>query len=164
MKMGETCLSLLGCLALLGCMEAVRPQSRTASKDFRQIVETEVKETIHDYMAGFSAAKCDDVSTVSKFARDGMIFVTKGDVFRVPLADYEQGLRERVCGWVSHSGVVDSVTVDALSRDVAVAAWLYHDEVKLKSVEIKRYKGSALMTLVHSSNGWKITSTMSAEE
>jgi hypothetical protein len=115
-------------------------------------------------MAGFSAAKCNDVSTVSKFARDGMIYVTKGGVFTVPLADYEQGLRDRVCGWVSHSGVVDSVTVDALSRDVAVAAWTYHDEAELKSGEIKRYKGSTLMTLVRSSDGWKITSTMSAQE
>ncbi len=164
MKSGKPCLSLLGCLALLGCTETVRAQSQSVPEDFRQVVEREVSATIHDFMAGFSAAKCDDVSTVSKFARDGMIYVMKDGFFIIPLADYEQGLRDRVCGWVSHSGVVDSVTVDPLSRDVAVAAWMYHDEVKLKSGEIKRYKGSTLMTLVRSSDGWKITSTMSAEE
>lgn len=162
MKMGETSLSVLGCLILLGCTGEGRPHSRTASEDFRPIVEREVKATIHEYMAGFSAAKCNDVSPVSKFARDGMIYVTNGDVYTVPLADYEQGLRDRVCGWVSHSGVVDSVTVDGLSRDVAVAAWTYHDEVKLKSGEIRRYKGTTLMTLVRFPEGWKITSTMSA--
>jgi ketosteroid isomerase-like protein len=164
MKIGESCLSLLGCLALLGCTETDRPHSRIASEDFRPIVQSEVGATIHDYMAGFSAAKCNDVSTVSKFARDGMIYVMKDDVFTIPLADYEQGLRDRVCSWESHAGVVDSVTVDALSRDIAVAAWTYHDEAKLKSGEIKRYKGSALMTLVRSADGWKITSTMSAQE
>jgi ketosteroid isomerase-like protein len=164
MKSGRLCLSLLGCLVLIGCTKTVRPHSQFVSEDFRPIVESEVRATIHDYMAAFSAAKCNDVSMVSKFARDGMIYVMKDGVFTIPLADYEQGLRDRVCGWVSHSGVVDSVTVDPLSRDVAVAAWIYHDEVKLKSGEIKRYKGSALMTLVRSSDGWKITSTMSAEE
>jgi hypothetical protein len=30
-------------------------------------------------MAGFSAAKCADVTTVSKLVRDGMIYVTKND-------------------------------------------------------------------------------------
>jgi hypothetical protein len=164
MKVGEACLGLFGCLALTGCAEAVRSHPQTASDDFRQSVDREVKATIHDYMAGFSTAKCDDVSTVSKFVRDEMIYVTESSVFTVPLADYEQGLRDRVCGWTSHSGVVDSVTVDALSRDVAVAAWLYHDEVRLNSGEIRRYKGSTLMTLVRSVDGWKITSTMSANE
>jgi ketosteroid isomerase-like protein len=164
MTSGKPCLSLLGCLVLLGCTENVRSQSQLVSEDFRQIVESEVSATIYDYMAAFSAAKCNDVSMVSRFARDGMIYVMKDGVFTIPLADYEQGLRDRVCGWVSHSGVVDSVTVDPLSRDVAVAAWTYHDEVKLKSGEIKRYKGSTLMTLVRSADGWKITSTMSADE
>jgi len=115
-------------------------------------------------MAGFSAAKCTDVSTVSQFVRDKMIYVTANDVFIVSLTDYEQGLRDRVCGWVKHTGTVDSVTVDVLSQDVAVAAWLYHDEVKLNSGETRRYKGSTLMTLIRVANGWKITSTMSNGE
>ncbi len=164
MKTSKTLLGLLGCLALMGCSGAVRPQTRETPDDFRQVVEEEINATIHAYMAGFSAAKCNDVSPVSKFVRDGMIFVTESDVFTIPLAEYEQGLRDRVCSWVNHTGVVDSVTVDALSRDVAVAAWLYHDEVKLDSGEIRRYRGSSLMTLVRSVNGWKITSTMSAQE
>ncbi len=112
-------------------------------------------------MAGFSSAKCNDVSTVSRFVRDSMLYVTEQDVFTVSLADYEQGLRERVCGWVSHTGAVDSVTVDALSQDVAVAGWRYHDEVKLTSGEVRRYSGSTLMTLIRSPRGWQISSTMS---
>lgn len=164
MKLGETCVCLLGCLGLMGCAEVFRSHPQTVSDDVRQSIDREVKATIHDYMAGFSTAKCDDVSTVSKFVRDEMIYVTETDVFTVPSTDYEQGLRDRVCGWTSHSGVVDSVTVDVLSRDVAVAAWLYHDEVKLNSGEIRRYRGSTLMTLVRSLDGWKITSTMSANE
>jgi ketosteroid isomerase-like protein len=164
MKTGKTFLGLLGCLAVMGFSSAVQPQTREVPADARQAVEKEIKETIHDFMAGFSAAKCTDVSAVSRFVRDGMIYVTNRDVFTIPLSDYEQGLRDRVCSWVSHAGVVDSVTVDVLSRDVAVAAWRFHDEVKLNSGEMRRYKGSTLMTLVRAEDGWKITSTMSAEE
>lgn len=164
MRAEVTFLGLLGCLTVMGCSSAVQTQPREITADSRQAVEKEVKATIHDFMAGFSAAKCTDVSAVSKFVRDGMIYVTNSDVFTIPLSDYEQGLRDRVCSWVSHTGFVDSVTVDALSRDVAVAAWRFHDEVKLNSGEMRRYKGSTLMTLVRSEDGWKITSTMSAEE
>lgn len=164
MRTGATLLGLLGCLALMGCAHEVRPQAREIPDEVRQAIEEEVAATIRAFMAGFSAAKCEDVSTVSRFVRNEMIYVSKEAVFTVPLADYEQGLRERVCGWASHAGVVDSVTVDALSRDVAVAAWQYHDEVQLKSGETRHFKGSTLMTLVRSANGWKISSTMSAEE
>ena len=162
--MRETCFAFLACLVLIGCTEAPRPHSQEVLDDFRPLVEKEVATTIREFMAGFSSAKCDDVTTVSRFVRDGMIYATKGNVFTIPLADYEQGLRDRVCSWTSHSGVVDSLTVDALSRNVAVAAWLYHDEAKLKTGETQRYKGSTLMTLVRSSDGWKITSTMSIQE
>jgi hypothetical protein len=164
MTMDQLRVRLLGCIALIGCTKADPPHSRPAPDDFRQIVEREVKATIHDYMAGFSAAKCTDVSTVSKFVRDGMIFVTEGNVFTIPLPEYEQGLRDRVCSWRSHTGVVDSVAVDPLTPDIAVAAWLYHDEVTLNSGESRRYKGSVLMTLVRSVDGWKISSTMSVTE
>ena len=164
MKTSDACRGLLVCLALLGCSDADRPQPRPASDDSRQVVEREIEATIRAFMAGFSAAKCTDVSTVSQFVRDKMIYVTANDVFIVSLTDYEQGLRDRVCGWVKHTGTVDSVTVDVLSQDVAVAAWLYHDEVKLNSGETRRYKGSTLMTLIRVANGWKITSTMSNGE
>jgi ketosteroid isomerase-like protein len=115
-------------------------------------------------MSGHTAARCDDVTPVSRLVKDGMIFVTASKIVAVPLAQTEQELRDMVCRWESHTGTVDSVTVDVLGRDIAVAAWLYHDQVKLKSGEIKRYKGSALMTLVRSVDGWKITSTMAANE
>jgi ketosteroid isomerase-like protein len=160
----QSFLGLVGSLAMMSCTQGIRSRTPEAPEDFRPIVKQEVAATIHAYMAGFSAAKCEDVRTVSKFVRDDMIYVAKSDVFTIPLADYEQGLRDRVCTWVSHSGVVDSVTVDALSRDVAVAAWLYHDEVKLISGEIQRYRGSTLMTLVRTADGWKISSTMSTQD
>ncbi len=164
MKVALRCLCVLGCLSLTGCAEADRPHSPQEQGDYRSVVDREVATTIREFMAGFSAATCDDVTAVSRFIRDGMIFVNESDVFTVSLADYEQGLRDRVCDWKSHAGVVDSITVDALSRDVAVAAWRYHDEVRLDSGELQRYKGSTLMTLVRSGDGWKISSTMSALE
>ena len=163
MKTGAIYLGLLACLVVGGCSREAQRQSPAVAEDFHKLVQDEVTATIHAFMAGFSAAKCSDVSTVSKLVRDNMIYATANDIFTVSLSDYEQGLRERACGWVSHTGVVDSVTVDALSRDIAAAAWKYHDEVKLKSGEIKRYKGITLMTLVRSVNGWVITSTMSSE-
>jgi hypothetical protein len=164
MRMRNTLLCLLACLALVGCTQAVRSGALDVSNASRLRVEKEVTAVIHGYMAGYTTARCDDVTPVSKFVRDQMIYVTSTEVIRVPFADTERELRDMICGRASHAGTVDSVTVDVLSPDVAVAAWLYHDEVKLKSGEIKRSKGSALMTLVRSPDGWKITSTMAAYE
>lgn len=147
------------CIALTGYSQ--KPPVKTA--DFQTAVKKEVEATIRSFMAGFSIAKCDDVTPVTRFVRDKMIYVGEKDIYTVSFADYEQGVRDRVCGWVSHSGVVESVVVDALSKDVAVAAWLFQDEFKLKSGEIKKVKGSVLMTLVKSADGWKITSTKSTE-
>lgn len=149
---------------MVGCTPALRPHSQQVTDASRSIVEREVTAVIRSYMAGYTAARCEDVTPVTKLVRDPMMYVTASKVVWVPLAEEERELREMVCGWVSHSGTVDSVTVDVLSPDVAVAGWLYHDEVKLKSGEIKRYKGSALMTLVRSGDGWKIAATMAANE
>jgi hypothetical protein len=148
------------CFAVTGYSQ----KSPVKTSDFQSVVEKEVESTVRSFLAGFSTAKCDDVSSVSTFVRDNMIYVVEKDIYTVTLADYEQGVRDRACKWVSHSGVVESVVVDALSRDTAVAAWLYHDEVKSKSGEIKKTRGSVLMTLIRSGNGWKITSTMSLDK
>jgi hypothetical protein len=162
MRLGETCLYLFCFLAVIGCTQAARARPHEAQDDFRPTVEREVSSVIRNYMAGYDAARCDDVTPVSKLVRDSMIYVTKSEIIAVPLAATERELRDTVCGRVSHTGIVDSIVVDALSRDIAVAAWLYHDEVKLKSGETKRSRGSALMTLIRSADGWKITSTMAA--
>lgn len=162
--MREMCLCMLSCCVLAGCNRALQPEAQEVRSDFHPTVEKEVAAVIRAYMAGHSTARCNDVTPVSKFVRDGMIFVTKSEIRSIPLTATERDLKDMVCGWDSHAGIVDSVVVDALSRDIAVAAWLYHDEVRLKSGEIKRYKGSALMTLVRSAEGWKITSTMAAYE
>jgi len=151
---------LFSCFAVVGCTT----HSQTLPDASRLIVEREVTAVIHGYMAGYTATRCDDVTPVSKFVRDRMLYVTANKVVWVPLAETERETRDMVCSWVSHSGTVDSVTVDVLSPDVAVAGWLYHDEVKFKTGEIKRYKGSALMTLVRSADGWKIAATMAANE
>lgn len=148
------------CFAVTGYSQ----NSQVKNADFQSVVKKEVESTIRSFLAGFGTAKCDDVTPVSKFVRDNMIYVVAKDIYTVSLADYEQGVRDRACKWVSHSGEVESVVVDALSRDTAVAAWLYHDEVKSKSGEIKKTRGSVLMTLIKSDKGWKITSTMSLDE
>ncbi len=157
---------ILASLAISLCFTATaysqKPKVKTA--DFQDVVKKEVESTIRSFFAGFGTAKCDDVTPVSKFVRDNMIYVVDKDIYTVSLADYEQGLRDRVCNWVSHSGEIESVVVDALSKDTAVAAWLYHDEVKSKSGEIKKVRGSVLMTLIRSAKGWKITSTLSLDE
>jgi hypothetical protein len=160
MKKRDLWLCLFSCFAVVGCTT----HSQTLPDASRLIVEREVTAVIHGYMAGYTAARCDDVTPVSKFVRDRMLDVTASKVVWVPLAETERETRDMVCSWVSHSGTVDSVTVDVLSPDVAVAGWLYHDEVKFKTGEIKRYKGSALMTLVRSADGWKIAATMAANE
>lgn len=155
-----TFLAISLCFAATGY--AQKPQAKTP--DFHSAVKKEVESTVRSFFAGFGAIKCADVTPVSKFVRDNMIYVVAKDIYTVPLADYEKGLRDRACGWVSHSGEVESVVVDVLNKDTAVAAWLYHDEVKSKSGEIKKTRGSVLMTLIRSAKGWKITSTMSMDE
>jgi len=158
--------TILALLALSLCFAATgySQKSQAKTSDFQSDVKKEVDSTIRAYLAGFGAAKCDDVTPVSKFVRDNMIYVLAKDIYTVSLADYEQGVRDRACKWISHSGEVESVVVDVLSRENAVAAWLYHDEVKLKSGEIKKTRGSVLMTLIRTAKGWKITSTMSLDE
>lgn len=148
------------CLVVAGY--AQKPQGKTG--DFQNVVKKEVESTIRSFLAGFGKAKCEDVTPVSKFVRDHMIYVVAKDIYTLSLADYEQGVRDRACKWVSHAGVVESVVVDALTRDTAVAAWMYHDEVTSKSGEIKKTRGSVLMTLIRSGKRWKITSTMSLDE
>jgi len=162
MSSGRGYLFVLGSLIAVGCTHPLRPGPEEVPHDIRAAVEREVTAVIHSYMAGYTAARCDDVTPVSRLVKDGMIYVTANKIVAVPLAQTEQELRDMVCLWERHTGTVDSVTVDVLDQDIAVAAWLYHDQVKLKSGEIKHYKGSALMTLVRSADGWKITSTMAA--
>ena len=140
------------------------PSHQAVPDRVRVNVEREVTAVIHAYKSGHTAARCNDVTPVSKLVKDGMIFVTASKVVAITLAQTERELRTMVCGWASHTGTVDSVTVDVLDQNIAVAAWLYHGEEKLKSGEIKRYKGSALITFVRSSDGWKISSTMAALE
>lgn len=164
MRRRDLGLYLIGCFGVVGCSQNNHARPHEITDDIRSTVTREVTSVIHGYMAGFTAARCDDVTPVSKFVADGMLFATSSKIVHVPLADTEQELRDMVCGWASHTGTVDSVVVDVLSPHIAVAAWLYHDEVTLKSGETKQYKGSALMTLVHSVDGWKITSTMAAYE
>ena len=152
-------LSLLACFALNGCAKTNSPGNVT-NEDFRPIVEKEIEAAIRGYFGGFTTSTCENVSPVSKFIRDDMIFVTEKDIFTIPIEDYEHGLRERICSWARHTGVINSIKVDVLGRDVGVEAWLYDDTVFLKSGETSRTKGSVLMTLVRDGEGWKITSAM----
>ena len=150
---------ILWCVAVTSYSQSVPSKSPLKTPDFQSVVKNEVETTIRSYMSGFSSAKCNNVTPVSKFVRDDMIYVGSNYIYTISLSEYEEGLRELVCGWVSHSGTVDSIVVEALSMDVAVAAWLYHDEYKLKSGKVEKVKGSVLMTLVRSPDGWKITAT-----
>ena len=160
MKIFWVSLILSFCFVVTG--HAQKSQGKTG--DFQTVVKKEVESAVRSFFAGFGTAKCDDVTPVTKFIRDNPIYVAEKDIYTITHAEYEEGVRERVCGWTSHLGVVDSIVVDPLSKDIAVAAWVYHDEIKLKSGEIKKARGSGLMTFVRSTTGWKMTSTTSAEQ
>lgn len=147
-------------LALLGCAS---PAPRTEHASYEAAVKSEVEQTIRTYFAGFSAASCSDGTAVSRFARDPVIYVVDTEVFDVSASDYEDGVRQRACKWNSHGGGVDSVQVEAMSKDAAFAAWTYHDDIALKTGVRRQTKGAVLMTLMKTSQGWKITSTKASE-
>lgn len=159
MNLRTTCLFVVCCIALTGCTTGRLSTQPETQGDFHHLVESEVRATISAFMNGFSSSTCEDVSPVTKHVRDQMIDVDSGGVTTISHHVYEQGLKGMICDWSSHTGIVDRIVVDALSRDVAVAAWTYRDEVKMKSGKTQQYNGSALMTLVRLEDGWKITST-----
>jgi ketosteroid isomerase-like protein len=147
-------------LLVSGCTSTA---TRGASASYEAAVKTEVEQTIRTYFAGFSAASCTDGTAVSRFARDPVIYVLETEVFEVSGADYEDGVRQRACNWNSHGGDVDSVKVEAMSKDAALAAWTYHDDIALKTGVRRQTNGAVLMTLVKTPQGWKITSTKASE-
>jgi len=156
-------LALASCLSLAGYADGGEHNKGAAPTDSQAEVQREVEGTVRSFLSGFALATCTDPTPVSKFARDPMLYVLEKDVVTVSLQDYEEGVRSRACSWTSHTGGVDSVVVDALSRDIAVAAWTYHDEIQLKTGEALKTTGAVLMTLVRTADGWKITSTKSSE-
>ena len=146
-----------------GCSDSARTSQAKPALEDPGWVQSEVERTIRDFFGGFGVATCKDGSAVSRFARDPSIHVDDTEVFTVSLADYESGVRARACKWRSHGGGVDSIEVDALSHDVAVAAWTYHDDIMLNTGERRQTKGAVLMTLVRSAGAWKITSSKTTE-
>lgn len=137
--------------------------SLTDPPDYQLSVKQEVEATIRGFFDGFGKATCTDGEPVAKFARDPMTFVLKDDIYEIPRAEYEKGVRDLACTWKSHDGVVKSVVVEALGPKSAVAAWTYRDDIVLKSGELKNSNGATLMTLVKTDAGWRITSTKTTE-
>jgi ketosteroid isomerase-like protein len=147
-------------LILSGC---TNPATRGAYATYELAVKSEVEQTIRTYFAGFSAVTCSDGTAVSRFARDPVVYVLDAEVFDVSASDYEDGVRQRACKWSSHGGGVDSVHVEAMSKDSAFAAWTYHDDIALKNGDRRQTRGAVLMTLMRTADGWKITSTKASE-
>jgi hypothetical protein len=146
-----------------GCSHSAGTSQASLASELQAEVEREVERTIRAFFRGFSVATCTDGSAVSQFARNPSIYVDDTEVFTVSLSDYESGVRARACKWRSHGGGVDSIVVDALSDNVAMAAWTYHDDIMLNTGQRRQTKGAVLMTLVRSASGWKITSSKTTE-
>lgn len=146
-----------------GCLHSASTSQARPTLEIQTEVQLEVKRTIRAFFGGFGVATCTDGSAASQFVRDPSIYVDDTEVFPVSLSDFEGGVRARACKWRSHVGGVDSIVVDALSHDVAMADWTYHDDIMLNTGERRRTKGAVLMTLVRSASAWKITSIKTTE-
>ena len=155
-------LALLSSCFSAGCAhsEAV---SRNNAADYESSVKREVEATIRGFFDGFGKATCTDGKPVAKYARDPMTFVLKSDIYEIPWAEYEKGVRDLACTWKKHDGVVKSVLVEPFGPTAAVAAWTYRDDILLNSGEIRNSNGATLMTLIKTDAGWRITSTKTTE-
>ena len=155
-------LAMLTAISTAGCASP-DAFSRSDAPDFQASVKSEVEATVRDFFDGFRKASCTDGRPVSKHVRDPMMFVLKDDIYVIPRAEHEKGVRDLACTWQKHDGVVKTVIVEPLGPNAAVAAWTYRDDIVLKSGELRNSNGAVLMTLVKASSGWLITSTKTTE-
>ena len=126
--------------------------------------EEQVKASVRAFFDGMSAATCQDGSPVSRLAKDNTIYVLETEIYRVPHAEYEQGVRQRACNWKKHDGGVDDVIVEVHALNVATAAWTFHDIITRKDGSVRRSKGAVMQTWVKEKSGWQIAATKSSED
>ena len=131
---------------------------------FERQVEQEVTAAVHAFFNGFSTATCEDGASVSSLAKDNTIYVMEADIYRIPHAEYEQGVRQRACNWTKHDGSVEDVVVEAHAPNVATAAWIFKDIITRKDGSVRRSKGAVMQTWVKETDGWKIAATKSSED
>jgi hypothetical protein len=154
--------SAVGLLALGGC--ALTP-ALSGQTDAARIDEVErvISENVSAFFQGMSLATCEDGSPVSRFAKDGTIYVLEDEVITVSLEEYDAGVEYRACNWDKHGGGVDSILVDVLAPDVANAAWTYHDIITLKDGKVRQTRGAVLQTWKLEDGEWLITATKTSE-
>lgn len=77
-------------------------------------------------------------------------------------ADIKKLIAKNVCSRRSMNGRVDSLIVQVLTADVAMAAWTF-DETKVDSAGVtERLKGSVLHSWLRTPAGWQATAWMDA--
>jgi hypothetical protein len=136
---------------------------RNNAPEYASSVKREVEATVREFFDGFGQATCTDGRPVAKFARDPLTFVLESEIYEIPWAEYEKGVRDLACTWKKHDGVVKSVVVEPFGPNAAVAAWTYRDDILLNSGETRNSNGATLMTLIKTDAGWRITSTKTTE-
>jgi len=90
------------------------------------------------------------------------LFASDTIVTTLTRAEVEKLTARNVCSRRSMSGRVDSIIVQVLTADVAMAAWTF-DETKVDSAGVsKRVKGSVLHSWLRTPAGWQATAWMDA--
>lgn len=156
-------------MCLIGTLIACRsslPASKSLTAAERARIADTVRALVHEYVTvGNSPTLCSDPSPLFKFDGyiDGALIYASGTtVATMTQSEVETLTTKNVCSRRSMNASVSNVTVQVLSRDVAVAAWTF-DETKTDSAGVaERVKGSVLHSWLRTADGWKATAWMDA--
>ena len=155
-------ISAAGLVAFAGCALTPTLSGRTDAARVEE-VQRVISENVGAFFEGMSLSTCEDGSPVSRFAKDGTIYVLEDEIITVSREEYDAGVEYRACNWDKHDGGVNSVLVDVLAPDVANAAWTYHDITTLKDGKVRWTQGAVLQTWKLEDGEWLITATKTGE-
>lgn len=150
---------------LAGCAGAPPSRAPLTANERMAIADT-VRRLVHQYVAiGNAPTLCGDPSPMFKFFGyvDGAGLIASDTIVTtMTQAEIEKLVAKNVCSRRSMSGRADSVIVQVLTADVAMAAWTF-DETKVDSAGVsERVKGSVLHSWLRTPAGWQATAWMDA--
>lgn len=157
--------SIIGivCLALLPGCNTSEPATPLTPGERSAITDT-VRTLVHQYVSlGNSPTICSNPTPMLKligFVEGTSLYASGSTIGIFSRPDVEGMVKQSACSRRSLSGRVDSVIVQVLSRDVAIAAWTF-DETKVDSLgRSERIKGAVLHSWLRGPDGWSATAWM----
>lgn len=149
-------------ILLPGCRTSEQRTPLTPGE--RSAITDTVRTLVHQYVsAGNSPTICSNPAPILRrfgFVEGTLLYASGITIGAFSRPDVEGLVKKNACSRRSLSARVDSLIVQVLSRDVAIAAWTF-DEIKVDSLgRSERVKGTVLHSWVRGPDGWSATAWM----